>query len=589
MVSKKDSPTNDEAQQDEPTRRHPGLKRRGYLKSLGAAAAVVSSVGLTTSVLAEGGGPPSETDWQLTFEDDFDDDALNTDNWALGWGWGLGAPGSKVSWARDRHVNVSDSMLRLTASHEDYRSDGQIYVGAVHSKNRVTVEPPVYFEARCQFIQGTGWQNAFWSKPNSEAWPPEIDVVEYLQPNASRADGTSHNLHYAASGEPGDSSTHQTVNGSYDGYASESEWAGNAFHVYGVEWRTDVIRHYVDGQVVEETTDPTVLESFNNGGAEYLMLSLNLDNVGTTDKSISWDGKEFLCDWVRVYDYAPDSGGDSTDTTTEENSTDTSTQEEHYLWARSGDGNDVSFTFEVGGGNLRLGSSGNDADYWIADDGMTAGGTTARRSQLPGFRFEGPITDLAYDGDLELYLDDSAVDPDSLVDASEPGPYGPDAHPNSIAIDGSGHDGSASYSITVSESVVPTTELNAEDSIDGQTAAGAVGGGTDEYAFSGEVLDVELDGDADVSLNGTRLDQLEIERSADSTGTVTYLIETTGGVMGISPTARNEESVTDSKIYGTVADETDTYWLSGAEILDTSTFGGSVDTTLNGERIDRTD
>jgi len=652
-----------------------GLPRRSYLKGLGLTAAAVGGVGVSSAAVPSDAG--GDADWQLAFEDDFDGDTLDEDNWALGWGWGLGAPGSKVSWARERHVNVSNSMLRLTASHEDFDSTGEIHVGAVHSKNRVTVEPPVYFEARCRFVEGVGWQNAFWSKPNTEAWPPEIDVVEYLQPSSSRSAETSHNLHYSASGEPGDSSTHQTVNGDYGGYETEAEWPGNTFHVYGMEWRENALRHYVDGQLVEETTDPDVVDAFNNGGPEYLMLSLNLDNVGTTDKSVSWEGREFLCDWVRVYDYAPSDG--STDGTTDGTDADTTeshylwlrsgtgeeatfdlsvsggnlrfdssefeadysisddgtsvsgtvsrqselpglryegeitdltysgplemyvdnTQvdpedyvttepESHYLWARSGDGEPVSFAFDVSAGNLRFDSDDFEVDYWIADDGMTAGGTTDRQSQLPGFRFDGEITDLAYDGDLELYLDDSAVDPETFVDDSSPGPYGVDHYDNTLTVSPPA-DGSASYSLSVSGDIAATTAPNTADAVSSSGATGTVDPEPDEYTFSGELTGLSVSGDAAVSVNGTRLDRLGVTRDAESSGTVRYLVETTGGVLGISPATREGDETTDDKILGRVSDGEDYFWLAGGEVIDVSPFGGDVVTTLNGTVVDRTD
>jgi len=577
---------------NEPDHEGSSLERRDYLRAAGVSGIVLGGLGLGLSSTAAGTTvPPGSGDWELQFEDDFEGDSLDTSNWGLGWGWGLGAPGAKVSWARDRHVTVSDSMLRLTASHEDYESDDVIYVGAVHSKNMVTVEPPVYFEARCKFIQGVGWQNAFWSKPNTEDWPPEIDVVEYLQPYASRADETSHNLHYSASGEPGDSSTHQTVNGSYEGYESESDWPGNAFHTYGVEWREGAIRHYVDGTLVEETTDPDVLESFNRGGPEYLMLSLNLDNVGTTDKSVSWEGREFLCDWVRVWDYAPDSGTETTTTTTGDGSDDSSddSTESHYIWLRSATGDPATFAFEVSGGSIRFDSSGQDADYWISDDGTVAGGTVARQSQLPGLRFEGSITDLTYEGPLEIYLDDEQVDPDTYVDESEPGPYNPDAY-DTIIVDGGGHDGSASYSITVEEEIRPGKPMNGEDDITDRTATGTVGSGSDEYEFVGEITALSLDGDATVTVDGTRLDRLTVERADGSSGSVPYLIELDGTVEGISPSATDEESVTATEIFGTADGEPDYFWLDASTtIVDVSAFDGSVDTYRNGTLVDRTD
>lgn len=671
MPNEKPDPTADaEAETDEGDRW--SLSRRHYLAGLGATAAAGASVIPTAAADASDAAPPDNGNWTLRTADDFDGDSLDDSNWALGWGWGLGAPGSKVSWARDKHVDVSDSMLRLTASHEDFDQTGEVYVGAVHSKNRITVEPPVYFEARCKFVQGVGWQNAFWSKPNSEAWPPEIDVVEYLQPSTDRAAETSHNLHYSSSGVAGDSSTHQTVNGEYSEYSDQSDWPGNSFHVYGMEWRTDALRHYVDGVLVEETTDPDVLEAFNNAGSEYLMLSLNLDNVGTTDKSESWEGREFLCDWVRVYEYAPDSGG-STGGSTEEPAdehylwlrsgtgetatfdietsdgnirlddsdyaadyqvsgdgasvsgavsrqaelpglyyegdiTDLTysgplemyiddqqvdpdsyvTVDEHYLWARSGDGQTTSFAFETSHGNVRIDADGNTADYWVSDDEFVGGGTMAEQSGLPGFRYDGDIVDLTYDGSLDLFVDNSPVDPASLVDPDSPGPSGVESHANTLSLTPTG-DTSASYSVSVTDELAPVSEPESADSVSSSAASGTVDTASDEYTFDGDLSGLSVTGDAAVSVNGSPLDRLDIRRADGSSGSVTYIIETTGGVQGVSPSALDADDTTSTKIAGRLGDDSDYFWLAGASIVDVSTFGGEVVTELNGTVIDRTD
>lgn len=447
-------------------------------------------------------------DWELSFEDDFEGSSLDTSNWGIGWGWGMGAPGAKLTWARERHVNVRDSHLVLTASKEDWDSDNVLYSGNVHSKNMVTVEPPVYFEAKCNFIQGAGWQNAFWSKPNDEAWPPEVDVVEYLQTDGSTS-STSHNLHYSASGQPGDGSTHQTVHGDHSGYDTQSEYPHNTFHVYGVEWREDVIRHYVDGAVVEETTDAGVLESFNRGGPEYLMLSLNLDNVGTTDKSISWDDKEYLIDWVRVWKPSGSGSGDDT------GGDDTSDDQTRYLWARSGNGNAVSFEFSTSQGNVSLDESSYEADYWVADDGSSAGGTTSNTgADLPGFWFDGELTDLTYDGDLELYVDDQQVDPGQY--ASE------DASTHYFwARSENGDPVSFEFSSTAGNIERDSSSYDADYWIadDGSSAGGTTsktGAGLPGIWFDGELIDFTYEGPLQLYIDNERVEPSEHGRKVES-------------------------------------------------------------------------
>jgi Glycosyl hydrolases family 16 len=77
------------------------------------------------------GGP-----WRLTFSDEFDGTAVDADKWSNGFGWG------------DLHTKETFS---------------QRYG---------------HWEARMRVASGAGLHSAFWGKPASEQWPPELDVEE---------------------------------------------------------------------------------------------------------------------------------------------------------------------------------------------------------------------------------------------------------------------------------------------------------------------------------------------------------------------------------------------------------------------------
>ncbi|WP_411968830.1 family 16 glycosylhydrolase [Haloferax sp. YSSS75] len=484
----------------------------------------------------------------------------------------------------EENVDVRNSNLYLKGTHDG----DQPYAGGVNTKNKVTFGPGSYFEAKIKFAQREGFQNAFWSKPNTEAWPPEIDVVELMQDGSGWDDThkSRHHIHYSTSTEPGDKSTHVGPGGSY----TPGDDLTENYHIYAVEWQEDRITHYVDGEVAWETTDSTAMQAMTNGGVQYLMFSLNIDNVGTPDYSVPW-GEEIAIDWVRVWDYA---GSDSTSTNTSTNDT------EHYLWARSGDGNPVTFAFEASGGNVRIDPQDTTEDYWVSSDGTIGGGTTSKTSSLPGFRYTGDITDLRFDGDLDLFIDNTAVDTADLVDASEPGPYRPSddsqtsdstqttSLPNTVTIDGSNYSQSASYSLSVTDALASTDSITSEDDISGTTATGSIGAGSDTYQFEGDVTDIALDGPADVYVNETRVDLVVVRRDPNSNGNVWYIIETDGELLKgetASASATSDDDVSSSKARGSVKDDADAYWLFNGDVLDVSTFGGDVVTTVNGQEI----
>ena len=144
--------------------------------------------------------------------------------------------------------------------------------------------------------------------------------------------------------------------------------------------------------------------------------------------------------------------------------------------------------------------------------------------------------------------------------------------------------------MTVSEQIEPASELNAEDSVDGDTATGAVAGGSDSYGFSGSLVKLVVDGDAAVTVDGAPLRRLVVERGPDSNGNVKYIIETTGTlVYGDRSAPREVDEIDGGTVFGRVRASTDEFWLLDGSVVDVSTFGGEVVTTLDGDVFDATD
>lgn len=646
--------------------------RRSYLKYMTTAATAVGVVGATSSSVAA--APKDYSDWGVSFEDTFDGGSLDSSKWDVGFGWGLTTTASaeRIS---ESQIDVRDGKLYLTA---DYNG-GDILAGSINTRDIHAFGPGSYWEARIKNPKRTGFLPAFWAKANSEAFPPELDIMELFQDGSGRDDWTTanYNTHWSVSTEPNDRPiTNEAVH--YDTGTDLSA----SFHTYGCAWLSDHVEFYFDDQLVGTVDDPDALLAFEKAAPFYMMLNIHIDKVGRTDKSENWT-EEMVVDWVRVWE--PGADGTPTDGTTDGGSSDDSSTErsgdhyiwfrssdgteagfgfeasggnvqfdttdisadyqisddgtaasgtlfrssslpglwydgslenftyegalevfvddqpvdpdrlveetettedeasEHYLWVRSGDGSAATFAFEATGGNLRYDTSDIEADYWISDDATLGGGTVDRTSSLPGFWYQGDIADFSYSGSLDVFVDDQPVDPESLVDESSPGPEEPTDYPHSVTLSGSG-----SYSLTTSEALASTAENEDDDAISGSTASGTLSDDADEYLFSGELTGLTVDGDVAVTLDGTRLERLEVERSA-GTGTVSYIVETSGGILGIGSSAQSSDETTDSKIFGTVRDGTDTFWLSGTTVDDVSTFGGDVVTTVDGTVIKTSD
>lgn len=280
--------------------------RRGFLRLAGGSAVVLGGMGMgATSVVASTvqdteGGPPNRNNWTLNFEDTFDDGSLDTSAWEVGWGWGNTSTASDARMV-DENVNLDGGTLQLSGTHED----NDVFAGGINSKGSVEFGPGSYVEAKLRFPQRVGFNPGFWAKPASEAWPPELDIVEVIQDGSGDDDTQTsrHFIHYTVSTEPGDNSTHERVSAFYEPGDDLTE----NFHVFGAEWQSDRITYYVDGQEVQSWTDSTILESFRRGAPFYINLIMNInvdselnDVLGQADLSESW-GETLDAEWVRLW------------------------------------------------------------------------------------------------------------------------------------------------------------------------------------------------------------------------------------------------------------------------------------------------
>jgi len=375
------------------------MDRRTYLSLLGASAVALGSPCLSrqpepSNLAPAPSGQDGEREWTLEFEDVFERSTLATE-WEVGWGWGRRTTTSPTVISPE-NVELADSTLRLRGTH----TGDSIRSGAVNTRDTVTFGPGSYLEASIRFADRSGFLNAFWSKPNSGDWPPEIDVVELWQESNSRRDThrSRHNLHYPTSATPGDDVTHRNEGD----IRNHDQDLTAQFHDYGLAWLPDRVVHFVDQRPVTEWTTPSMLAAMGAGAPFYVMLSLNIDRFGQADFSESW-GETMDVDHVRLWNLDRDPTGGET----------------HYLWVRSATGEMTTFTFRATGGNVEFDVPQNDVNYWITDDQTIAGGAVSATESLPGFRYDGELAEFTYSGPLDVFVDDERVDPDSLSEPAD--------------------------------------------------------------------------------------------------------------------------------------------------------------------------
>lgn len=230
----------------------------------------------------------SQSPWQLTFIDGFDQGQLDTSKWSIGYGWGRTSEGRREE-VRDQNVSVSNNQLVLTIDHDG--GDGY-YSGAVNTRNKFSQKYGFWEAAIRPPRDLDGLLPAFWTKPNDESWPPELDVVEWVGGPRSSV----HNSHYT-----NDSGNKDNWEASYTADTDLS--AG--YHIYGMHWTPSDVTWYVDGYRVGSTS-----AGVGNGEGQlnsappfYTMFSCHIweqEWLGNPDNLSGWP-YEMRIDWVRCW------------------------------------------------------------------------------------------------------------------------------------------------------------------------------------------------------------------------------------------------------------------------------------------------
>jgi beta-glucanase (GH16 family) len=269
--------------------------------SSNAAGHAAGSGGSSTAGSAGSADVPSLPGWMLVFSDEFNGPkgtAVDTSKWTL-INKGDGFGNNELEFYTNRTDNSAldgDGSLVITAKKESYM--GRDYTSArLESKGKFE-RAYGRVEARLKLPRGQGIWPAFWMLGNdisSAPWPNcgEIDIMENIGKEPSIVHGSLHGPGYSGGNPLG--AAYTLPNG---------EKFADAFHVFAVEWETDVIRFYIDDHLYETRTPKDVPA---NGRWVYDHPFLLLLNVAVGGQ---WPGspdgttvfpQTMLVDYVRVY------------------------------------------------------------------------------------------------------------------------------------------------------------------------------------------------------------------------------------------------------------------------------------------------
>jgi len=240
----------------------------------------------------------------LVWQDEFDGDTLDTNMWSGHYIWQAGSYQRDASWWDMDHVRGEGGNLVITA---DYRDAGPSATG--YYASAVDTSPANqyyggegyeqlygYFEIRCKFPPGDGFNPAFWllCEGMFEGNPSglggcEIDVFE------TKTNPSGSTRHWK------DSVYHTVHVGSYDenhvqevqGHFYVDDPAGQ-FNTYGLEWNENEYIWYINGVESARTSFAGACRV-----PLYLIISLGVDEHVRQEQLPA----EFVIDYVRAYQY----------------------------------------------------------------------------------------------------------------------------------------------------------------------------------------------------------------------------------------------------------------------------------------------
>lgn len=238
--------------------------------------------------------------WTLVWADEFaqaNGSSPNTSKWAYDIGaGGWGNNELEYYTSRTNNVRIENGQLVIEARQESY-------MGSSYTSARLKTQGKASWaygrmEARMQIPRGQGIWPAFWmlgTNITSVNWPTcgEIDILENIGREPTIVHGTVHGPGYSGGGG---------ISGQYS-LPGNPAFADD-FHVYAVEWTTNLIKWFVDGTQYFTITPA----SLPNGATwvftapQFLILNLAVGGnwPGYPDGTTVFP-QRLTVDYVRVY------------------------------------------------------------------------------------------------------------------------------------------------------------------------------------------------------------------------------------------------------------------------------------------------
>lgn len=250
---------------------------------------VIPTTGYTT--------PTSYAGMSLVWSDEFNGDALNTDDWSFEIGRGNNGWGNnELQYYREDNTSVEDGFLVIEAKEENFN-------GAEYTSSRLVTQGKQSLrfgriDIRAVLPEGQGLWPALWmlgTKFNAVGWPAcgEIDIMELVGNQPDRVHGT---VHY------GNNASTRQQDGASKALSGGLKFS-EEFHVFSLIWENDKIQWLLDDVVYHEFTRAEVggfPYPFNDNFFLIFNVAVGGDWPGSPNSSTVFP-QRMIVDYIRYF------------------------------------------------------------------------------------------------------------------------------------------------------------------------------------------------------------------------------------------------------------------------------------------------
>ncbi|MFY0674128.1 MAG: glycoside hydrolase family 16 protein [Bacteroidia bacterium] len=239
--------------------------------------------------------------YTLVWNDEFNDNEINTDNWnfELGDGTDYGLP---KGWGNQEEQIYTDDVANALIDTDDDKSVlviRAVNFGSNITSAKLTTEDKFGFrfgrvEVKAKMPEGGGVWPAIWTLGTNRGeeigWPGcgEIDIVEIIGNNPNYSFSTVH----FTNGK----NKHEFIS---DGYTLPDGNFYDDYHKYTLEWTPEMITFYVDDVEVNAVEIRDDMKEFLR--EQYLILNVAVGGTLGGDIDPSFRTGEMKVDYIRVY------------------------------------------------------------------------------------------------------------------------------------------------------------------------------------------------------------------------------------------------------------------------------------------------